>query len=118
MTLAPSSLMDPTRIATRSSKSDLNPFGKNGHRRESASNTENRVGSPYSGENAGPDSRPRHPPILALFRDPATPSRGTKSRVEHAFGTCGAIWRQHRASGNHDDGLIGTSPTPSGKLAA
>src|SRR6516225_7055980 len=46
-------------------KSDLNPFGKNGHRRESASNSENRVGSPYSGETPGPDSRPRHPPILA-----------------------------------------------------
>jgi hypothetical protein len=68
-------------------KSDLNPFGKNGHRRESASNSENRVGSPYSGETPGPDSRPRHPPILALFRDPATPSRWAKSRVEHAFET-------------------------------
>jgi hypothetical protein len=39
------------------------------------STSENRVGSPYSGETPGPDSRPRHPPILALFGDPATPSR-------------------------------------------
>ena len=37
-------------------KSDLNPFGKNGHRRAPATNSENRVGSPYSGETQGPDS--------------------------------------------------------------